>query len=73
MKTLFPAEGEPGLEPQRVVWSPAPMPDSNTFAIAVLYNGNLWIIDNELDANGKAIIRQITGDELESRLAWAGK
>jgi hypothetical protein len=73
VKTLFPAEGEPGLEPQRVVWSPAPMPDSNTFAIAVLYNGNLWIIDNELDANGKAIIRQITGDELVSRLAWAGK
>lgn len=73
VQTLFPAEGEPGLEPQRGVWSPAPMPDSNNFAIAVLYNGNLWIIDAKRNSNGQTMMRQITGDGLVSRLAWAGK
>lgn len=66
-KTLFPAQEALGLEPQRYWgnWSPARMPESNHFALAILYQGNLWLIDA---VNGKAT--QITGDGLTSRIIW---
>jgi hypothetical protein len=63
-KVLFPPDGEPGLEPQQVVWSPGPMPEGN-FSIAVVYQGNLWMVDV-----GTGNARQITGDGLTSRIAW---
>jgi hypothetical protein len=62
---LFPSAGEPGLDPQQVVWSAKPLEDTGGFAIAVLYRGNLWLVDA---ASGLA--RQITGDGLTSRISW---
>lgn len=64
-QALFPPLGEPGLDPQRVVWSPAPLPESGAFALAVLYQGNVWLVDGR---DGKAL--QITGDGLVTRVIW---
>lgn len=62
---LFPPQGEPGLEPQQVVWSPAPLTNSGNYAVAVLYQGNLWLVDS---VRGEA--RQLTGDGLIKRINW---
>jgi hypothetical protein len=66
-KALFPEEGLPGLTPQREwgAWSSAPLPTSSHYAIAVIYQGNLWLVDA---TTGDA--QQITGDNLTSRVAW---
>ena len=64
-RLLFPAEGEPGLQPQQVFWAPERMPDSSGFWIAFLYNGNLFLVDT---ATGEAF--QLTGDGLIDRLDW---
>jgi hypothetical protein len=63
-RTLFPGEGEPGLDPQPLAWSPAPLPDGG-LAVAVLYRGDLWLVDA---ASGEA--RQVTGDGLITRVLW---
>ncbi len=62
---LFPPEEKPGLKPQQVVWSPAPLTDQGSFGIALLYQDNLWIVD----ANS-GLARQVTGDGLVSRVSW---
>jgi hypothetical protein len=62
---LFPPQGEPGLEPQQVAWSPASLPNSGNNAVAVLYQGNLWLVDS---VTGEA--RQVTGDGLIKRINW---
>ena len=67
-KKLFPPEGEPGLDPQQVVWSPAPLTEGGEYAIALLYQGSLWMVGVD---SGK--IQQVTGDEMVSRIAWKGK
>jgi resuscitation-promoting factor RpfB len=69
-KALFPAEGAPGLTPQREwgAWSPSPLPASSHFAISVIYQGNLWLVDA---ATGEA--QQITGDNLTSRVSWKAR
>jgi hypothetical protein len=66
-RLLFPEDGKPGLEPQRDwgAWSPAPMPESGNFAIALVYQGNLWLVDG---ATGAA--QQVTGDGLTTRVLW---
>jgi hypothetical protein len=66
-RVLFPAEGTPGLEPQLHwgAWSPAPLPESEQYAIAVLYQGNLWMVNT---ISGEAA--QITGDGLTTRVIW---
>lgn len=38
-RLLFPPAGEIGLDPQRIVWSP------DGSRLAVLYRGNLWLVD----------------------------
>ncbi len=43
-RTLFPAEGQAGLEPQQVIWSPQVLPNGH-FALAVIYQGDLWLVD----------------------------
>jgi hypothetical protein len=63
---IFPRPDQPGLDPQQPVWSPAVMPDSQQHAVAVLYQGNLWLVDG----GGEFIQRQITGDGLVSRIDW---
>ncbi len=64
-RVLFPQEGAPGLEPQRVLWSPAPMPGGDAYAIAFLYQGDLWMVDTL-----SGIAQQVTGDGLVTRLDW---
>ncbi|RCK76226.1 MAG: Cell wall-binding protein [Anaerolineae bacterium] len=68
---LFPREGETGLEPQVISWSPSPMSDTGFYAIAVIYQGNLYLIDVPEKAGEAGQIRQITGDGLVSRVAWS--
>jgi len=64
-QVLFPAEGDPGLAPQRVAWSPDKLGDEGNYAITLVYNGNIWIIDSKI---GTAL--QVTGDGLTSRVDW---
>ena len=65
-RELYPLEGESGLEPQKVVWSPDILPESDGTAIAVVNQGNIWL----LDPVGVIPPRQITGDGLVTRVDW---
>jgi hypothetical protein len=64
-KSLFPEEGAVGLNPQHVVWSPEKIGSEGENTIALIYNGNIWLIDS-----GSGIAQQITGDGLTSRVDW---
>jgi hypothetical protein len=64
-QSLFPDEGEAGLKPQRVAWSTERLETDGGYAIAVIYNGNIWIIHT-----GSGLAQQITGDGLTSRIDW---
>lgn len=64
-RVLFPIEGAGGLEPQRVVWSPQPLQGKSGYALAIIYQDNLWLVDS---LTGEAW--QITGDGLTSRVDW---
>jgi hypothetical protein len=66
-QVLFPPEGNPGITPQRDwgAWSPDPLPDSGNYAIALVYQGNLWLVDA---VAGQA--QQVTGDGLTTRVIW---
>lgn len=64
-KSLFPEEGEVGLNPQRVVWSPDNIAGEGDYAIALIYNGNIWLI-----FPGNGVAQQVTGDGLTSRIDW---
>lgn len=63
-RSLFPPEGMIGIEPQRVVWSPEPL-ENGGFAIAFLYQNNIWLVDA---SSGTAW--QVSGDGLTSRISW---
>lgn len=61
-RTVFPAEGEPGLAPQdlgTIAWSP------NADRLATVYRGDLWLIDV---ATG--IGQRITGDGQTTSYDW---
>lgn len=60
---LFPAQGSPGIQPQKLVWSPEPVDDA--FWLAVIYQNNLYLVNA---SNGQS--QQITGDGLISMLDW---
>ena len=62
---LFPPQGEPGLEPQQIVWSPAPLSKDGGYSIAVLHQGNLWLVNA---VSGEA--QQVTGDGLTRKITW---
>jgi hypothetical protein len=64
-KVLFPPEGNPGLEPQRYYWSPETEEDQDSSVIAVIYQGNIWLIDI---AQGTS--QQLTGDGLITAIDW---
>lgn len=70
LRVLFPAEGQPGLEPHRVAWSPAPLEGGASHYLAVIYEGNLWLVEAPVDPTATPVIRQITGDGLASRVLW---
>lgn len=64
--SLFPAEGQPGLEPQTrtLAWAPSLLANGGDF-IGVIYAGNLWIVDA---TSGQS--QQVTGDGLTSNIDW---
>ncbi|MEW5939332.1 MAG: G5 domain-containing protein [Chloroflexota bacterium] len=64
-RALFPPSDAVGLEPQTPVWAPQPVEGQVGDFIAVVYQGNLWLVDT---GSGQAY--QITGDGLVVRLDW---
>jgi hypothetical protein len=62
---LFPPEGSEGLQPQKMVWSPDVFEANGNYAIGLIYQQNLWLVDS---MTGEAW--QITGDGLTSRIDW---
>jgi hypothetical protein len=64
-KYLFPEEGAVGLDPQQVVWSPEAMSPEGDYAIAFVYDGNIWFVDS-----GSGVVQQITGDGLTTKVDW---
>ncbi len=66
-RALFPPEEAPGIEPQGEwgAWSPQIEDESADHTLAILYQGNIWLID---PLSGEA--RQITGDGRINRLDW---
>ena len=64
-KYLFPEEGAAGLYPQNVVWSPEAMGSEGDYAIAFIYNGNIWFVDSNSE-----VAQQITGDGLTTQVDW---
>jgi resuscitation-promoting factor RpfB len=63
--TIFPANDAPGLEPQVPVWAPDIIDGQSGDFIALIYQGNLWLVDS---GNGQAY--QVTGDGLVTRIDW---
>jgi resuscitation-promoting factor RpfB len=65
-RSLFPAEGQPGIEPltQTLAWAPRVL-DTGGDYIGVIYEGNLWIVDV---ATGQS--QQVTGDGLTTNIDW---
>jgi hypothetical protein len=59
-RLLFPAAGEPGLEPHRVAWSP------DGQRLAVIYQGDLWIVDV-----ATAQAHRLTSDGQVSAIDWS--
>ncbi len=59
---LFPPEGAPGLQPQRVAWSPS---SEGGALIAFVYEGDLWVVNV---VSGEA--QQLTGDGLVGAVSW---
>jgi hypothetical protein len=64
-RVLFPPADSGGIEPQQPVWSPEPLDGQSGDFIAVVYQGNLWLIDS-----GNATAHQITGDGMISGIDW---
>jgi hypothetical protein len=64
-RTLFPAEDAPGLEPQTPVWAPDIIEGQTGHFLAVIYQGNLWLVDS-----GSGEPFQVTGDGLVTRVDW---
>jgi resuscitation-promoting factor RpfB len=64
-RTIFPSNDAPGLEPQTPVWAPDPIDGQSGDFIAVIYQGNLWLVDS-----GNSQAYQVTGDGLVTRIDW---
>ncbi len=64
-RTIFPANDAPGIQPQTPIWAPDSIEGQSGDFIAVVYQGNLWLVDS---GNGQAY--QVTGDGLVTRVDW---
>jgi hypothetical protein len=64
-RSIFPAQDAGGIEPQTPAWAPEPIAGQTGDFIAVIYQGNLWLVDS---ASGQA--HQVTGDGSISRIDW---
>lgn len=65
-RVIFPDDGAPGMDPLSHwgAWSPDAV-EEDGYALAVIYQNNLWIVNIK---TGEA--RQITGDNLVTRVDW---
>jgi hypothetical protein len=63
LQTIFPSETQTGIKPQ-IHWG-AWAPEDTSRLIALLYEGNLWIVDT---ISGQT--QQVTGDGLTKQLDW---
>ena len=61
----FPPAGSPGLQPQTPLWAPRPLSATEGDFVAVVYQGNLWLVD-AATGNGN----QVTGDGLIQKIDW---
>lgn len=64
-RVLFPPSDSTGLEPQVPIWSPQPIQGQTGDFLAVIYQGNLWLVDS---GSGQAY--QVTGDGLITQIDW---
>jgi hypothetical protein len=64
-RVVFPSADSAGVEPQTPVWAPAPIQGQSGEFLALVYQGNLWLVDS---GNGQAY--QITGDGLITTIDW---
>jgi hypothetical protein len=66
-KEVFPPSEAAGLDPQKHwgAWSPEPLVGMPNLTLAVLYQGNIWLVD---PVSGESW--QITGDGRINRLVW---
>lgn len=64
-KVLFTGEGVNSSGPQHLTWSAASVDSARNNGTALVYNGNIWLIDS-----GTGIARQATGDGLTSLVDW---
>ncbi len=66
-RQVFPKEEMPGIEPREfwATWSPQPFGEQNHLFLALIYEGNLWLVDV---IDGSSF--QVTGDGLITRLIW---
>jgi hypothetical protein len=65
LRMLFPPADSVGVEPQTPVWASQPIQGQAGDFLAIVYQGNLWLIDS---GNGQTY--QITGDGLISNIDW---
>jgi hypothetical protein len=64
-RAIFPAPDAGGIEPQTPTWAPEPIAGQAGDFLAVVYQGNLWLVDS---GNGQSY--QVTGDGLIGRIDW---
>jgi hypothetical protein len=66
-REIFPPVESPGIEPSQDwgAWSPGPLESTGNYVIALLYQGNIWLIDTNTGGSW-----QVTGDGLINRLIW---
>lgn len=64
-RALFPPADAGGIEPQLPIWSPGPLEGQVGDFIAIVHQGNLWLVDSE-----SGVSYQVTGDGLISRIDW---
>jgi hypothetical protein len=64
-RSLFPPADIGGIEPQVPAWAPEPITGQSGDFIAIVYQGNLWLVDS-----GSAQAYQVTGDSLIKEIDW---
>jgi hypothetical protein len=64
-RAIFPPPDAGGLEPQSPAWSPEPLAGQTGDFIAIIYAGNLWLVDS-----GNSAAYQVTGDGLITGTDW---
>lgn len=64
-RPVFPPSDAPGLDPQTPVWAPLPIEGQSGDFLALVYQGNLWLVDS---GSGQSF--QITGDGLIILVDW---